>query len=147
MECGTAILVGVDLTAVELNTYLHEVFPATADAGYRCSAIGDGWAEVTWTYDPTALRPGGYIPGPTIFTVADLALWFAVFTKAGVVGMAVTTDMTMHFLRPAKGADLVGRATLTKAGRRIAHGKIDLWVAGDEERLVAFGSGAYAIPD
>ena len=136
----------MDLTPYQLNEYLFDVFPATAKSGYRCTDLGDGWAEGRWTYDPAALRPGGYIPGPTMFTLADLALWFAVFTKIGVEGLAVTTDMTMHFLRPALGGDLVGRAELTKVGRTLAHGKIDLWIDGDPSRLVAFGSGAYAIP-
>ena len=75
-----------------------------------------GWAVARWEYDPSQLRPGGYISGPTQFTLADTAIWFAVFTVIGISPMAVTTDLSISFLRPATGSDLWAEPTSTGLG-------------------------------
>ena len=57
---------------------------------------------------PVPAPPGGYISGPTQFTLADTAIWFAVFTVIGISPMAVTTDLSISFLRPATGSGSIG---------------------------------------
>jgi uncharacterized protein (TIGR00369 family) len=114
----------------------------------KCIEVGDGTAVVRLEFDAQGLRPGGIIPGPRVFALADAALWFAVFTKIGLAPMAVTSDMTIHFLRPAIGSDLVARCSLTKVGKRLAHGEIRVWQEDENpERLVAFASGSCALPE
>ncbi len=133
-------------TVAELNEFLHQQFPATFRDGMRCEAVGEGEATVRWTYDPEELRPGGYIPGPTQFALADLALWFAVFTAIGVEPMAVTSDLAITFLRPAVGGDLVARAKLRRVGSTRIYGEIDVWVDGSESRPCAHATGHYSNP-
>jgi len=122
------------------------VFPAMAGSGTRCTGTGDGWATATWPYDASTLRPGGYISGPTQFALADSALWFACFTIVGLEAMAVTTDMTLTFLRPALHGDLHARAKIRSVSRRRILGEIRLWVGDDDGRLVSHAVGSYARP-
>ena len=135
-------------TLHEINDFVAEAFPSAAKSGMRCVEVGEGVAVARLDFDAQGLRPGGIIPGPSVFALADAALWFAVFTKIGLDPMAVTSDMTIHFLRPAMGSDLLARCSLTKIGKRLAHGEIRVWQEdGSPDRLVAFASGAYALPD
>lgn len=138
----------MDLTPERLNQLVADAFPITTDMGFSCVSLGDGTAVARLAFDESNVRPGGIVPGPSVFGLADISLWFAVFTKLGFEPMAVTSDLTIHFLRPAVGKALLARCSLTKLGKRLAHGEIRIWEEdGDPERLIAFASGAYALPD
>ncbi len=134
------------LTADEVNAYFHSDYPSAAKSGIRCEDLGEGWAVARWEYDPSQLRPGGYISGPTQFTLADTAIWFAVFTVIGISPMAVTTDLSISFLRPATGADLFARADIDRVGRTRISARVLLWVDGNPDRPVSHVIGSYARP-
>jgi uncharacterized protein (TIGR00369 family) len=138
----------MQLTADDVNALVAEAFPMTTGMGFSCVELGDGVAVARLAFDESNVRPGGIVPGPSVFGLADIALWYAVFSKIGFEPMAVTSDLTIHFLRPAIGSSLLARCRLTKLGRRLAHGEVRVWEeGGDPDRLIAFASGAYAIPD
>jgi len=133
-------------TADEINAFLLEAFPAAAADGIRCVDVGEDWAMARWPYDESTLRPGGYISGPVMFSLADSALWFASFTAVGIEAMAVTSEMSIRFLRPARGGDLIARASIQSVGRRRLVGTIELWIGGVPDKLVAVAQGTYARP-
>jgi uncharacterized protein (TIGR00369 family) len=126
-----------------VNAFFAEQFPAAYALGHRCVETGEGLAVARWTYDPATLRPGGLISGPTQFALADLALWFLSFTVVGLAPMAVTSDMHINFLRPAKGGDLWARAELLRAGKARISGQVRLWVDGAPDKPVSHVVGAY----
>ena len=126
-----------------VNAFFAAQFPSAHAGGYRCVEIGEGFALARWSYDPTTLRPGDLISGPTQFALADLALWFLSFTVVGLAPMAVTSDIHINFLRPAKGGDLWARAELLRAGKVRITGQVKLWVDGAPDRAVAHVVGAY----
>ncbi len=136
----------IGLTVDEVNDYFHSDYPSAAESGIRCEELGDGWAVARWTYNQAQLRPGDYISGPTQFTLADTAIWFAVFTEIGIAPMAVTTDLSISFLRPATGADLLARADLDRVGRTRMSARVLLWVDGAPDRPVSHAIGSYARP-
>ncbi|GMQ97790.1 MAG: PaaI family thioesterase [Acidimicrobiia bacterium] len=129
-----------------MNEHFIGVYPAAAETGIRCESIGQRTATARWTFDESQLRPGRYISGPTMFMLADTALWFAVFSVIGIESMAVTSEMSIRFVRPAQDGDLVARATVDSVSRRRIVGTIRLWIAGEPDRLVAVAQGTYAIP-
>ncbi|MBC7974272.1 MAG: PaaI family thioesterase, partial [Myxococcales bacterium] len=104
---------------------------------------GPGFAVARWTYDATTLRPGGFISGPTQFAVADVALWFLTFTVLGLTPMALTSELTISFLRPAVGGDLLARAELLRAGKTAIKGTVRIWVDGAPDKLVSYVVGSY----
>ena len=136
----------LNFTVDEVNQLVAEGFPSAYAIGFRCEEFGEGWALARWTYRADALRPGGYVPGPTLFGLADVALWFACFTVLGLEPMAVTSDLSIAFLRPARGSDVLARAELLKVGRSRLYGQVDLWVDGARDRLVAQAHGSYVPP-
>jgi uncharacterized protein (TIGR00369 family) len=133
------------LTPAAVDEFVARVFPSTAAQGYGCAEIGVGYAVARWTHDAGALRPGGLISGPTQFGAADLALWYLSFTVLGLVPMAVTSDLQITFLRPARGGDLIARAELLRAGRSRITGRVLLWIDGAPDRPVSHATGNYAV--
>src|SRR5690606_42074886 len=58
------------------------------------------------------LRPGGTVSGPTMMTLADFALYVAILGEIGLVGLAVTTNLNINFLRkPSGGTDIDRKST------------------------------------
>jgi uncharacterized protein (TIGR00369 family) len=91
------------------------------------------------------LRPGGLISGPAQMGVADVAAYALILAHIGEVAMAVTSSLTIHFLRGAKPGDLHAEGTLLKLGRRIATVEVLVW-SESRERAAAKATVAYAIP-
>ncbi|PZO63461.1 MAG: thioesterase, partial [Pelagerythrobacter marensis] len=92
------------------------------------------------------LRPGGTVSGPTMFELADLAMYAAVLAQVGRVPLAVTTGASIDFLRkPAAGRDLVAECRMLKLGRVLAVGDVLIRSEGDEAP-VARASLTYSIP-
>ena len=92
------------------------------------------------------LRPGGTVSGPTIFMLADVAMYLAVLSRIGPVALAVTTSCAVDFMRkPAAGRDLLGEARVLKLGRSLAVGDVMVFSEGVAEP-VARASLTYAIP-
>jgi uncharacterized protein (TIGR00369 family) len=132
------------LDPAQVNAFIATVYPA-ASSSCQCEEVGIDHVLARWHYDSSCLRPGGFISGPTIFTAADVALWFLSFTQLGLEAMAVTSDIHIDFLRPALSGDLLARACLLRAGKSRITGRVTLWVDGKEDRPVAHATGSYAL--
>ncbi|MEI7608033.1 MAG: PaaI family thioesterase, partial [Rhodospirillaceae bacterium] len=91
------------------------------------------------------VRPGGTVTGPAMFALADVALYGAVLSLIGRVELAVTTSMTVNFLRRPAPVAVVAEARILKLGKRLAYGEVMLWSEGEPEP-VAHVTGTYSIP-
>lgn len=92
------------------------------------------------------LRPGETVSGPTIFALADVAVYLAILSRIGPVALTVTTSASIDFLRkPAAGRDLRGEARLLKLGRNLAVGDVLIYSEGSPDP-VARASLTYSIP-
>ena len=80
-----------------------------------------------------------------MMALADTTAYYLVLAHIGEVPMAVTTSLTIHFLRPCKPGDLYADASLLRLGRRIATSDIRIWTEGPD-KLAAHATVAYAIP-
>ena len=77
--------------------------------------------------------------------LADVAVFAALLGAIGPVPGAVTSNLSIHFLRRPKPSPLVAEARMIKVGRRLAVGEVELFSEGDEEP-VAHVVATYAIP-
>ena len=102
-------------------------------------------ATVRLNYHPDHLRPGGTISGPSMFALSDLALYVAILHEIGRVELAVTTNVSINFLRRPEPGDLIGKAKLMKLGKRLAVGEVALFSPGEAD-MVAHAVGTYSIP-
>jgi uncharacterized protein (TIGR00369 family) len=133
-------------TLEELRAYLTDVFPQVWARGhYVIEEVGPMSATVRLLDHPDHLRPGGTISGPAMFALCDLALYVAILHEIGRVKLAVTTNVSINFLRKPEPGDLLGRARLMKLGKRLAVGEVGLYSPGAEE-MVAHATGTYSIP-
>jgi acyl-coenzyme A thioesterase PaaI-like protein len=123
--------------------FLAAEFPQT-----KCSveAVGERGATVRHAVGLDELRPGGTVSGPVLMAVADVALYVAILGEIGIVPLAVTTSLSINFLRkPSADRAIVGVCTLMKVGRTLAVGEVSLYSEGSDEP-VAHVVGTYAIP-
>ena len=92
------------------------------------------------------LRPGGTVSGPSMFGLADVAIYLAIMAMIGPKALAVTTNASFDFMRkPAAGVDLIAKCRLLKLGRVLAVGDVLLYSEGMAEP-VARASMTYSIP-
>jgi uncharacterized protein (TIGR00369 family) len=127
-----------------INETVRELFPGSKA---ECSDVGGDFAVARLQVDASAIRPGNYISGPTQFALADAALWYLVFGVTGrIEPMAVTSELSMRFVRPAQGSVLWARATLDSAGRHTIVGSVRLWVDNREDKPSSICQGTYALP-
>ena len=63
----------------------------------------------------------------------------------GQVEMAVTTNLTINFLRKPSQNDIMAEARILKLGKRLAVGEVTLFTVGEAEP-VAHVTGTYSIP-
>ena len=130
------------VTADDINAMVQREFPGVTGV---CEEVGDGWAITSIDTSKVGLRPGGIISGPTLFGLCDGALWYACFTKIGLEPMALTSELSIRFLRPARGPVARARADLVKVGRRSIVGNVSVWT-DDATKPVAVAQGTYVPP-
>ncbi len=123
---------------------IDELFPGSNNS---CTDVGTDFAVARRDVEETELRPGGFVSGPSQFGLADAALWYLVFGATGrIEPMALTSELSIRFLRPAQGSVLWARATLESAGRRNVVGTVHVWCDDRSEKPTAAGQGTYALP-
>ena len=131
------------LTRDELNAFLAAEFPQSP---CLVEAVGNRAATVRHRVGPGELRPGGTVSGPVMMAAVDVALYIALLGRIGIVPLAVTTDLTIHFLRKPRGdRDILAAGRLLKCGRTLAIGEVTIYSEGSDEP-VAHAVGTYAIP-
>lgn len=133
------------LTPQELNDFLLAAFPG-APRGYGVEAVTDGGVRLRMPVDSLQGRPGGTVSGPTMMSLADAAAWLATLSRIGIVPLAVTSTLTIHFLaKPVLDSDLFAEASLLRLGGRSSVTDVRITSGGDGP-LVAQASVGYSIP-
>jgi uncharacterized protein (TIGR00369 family) len=135
------------LTHKELTELLRAEFPEmfNGDSGYSIEKVWHGGCVVRRHFDRSSLRPGGTLSGATMMALADFAMYVAVLAAIGWVPLAVTTNLTINFLKKPAPHDLLAEVRLIKLGKRLAVGEVAIRSEGDEE-LVAHVTTTYSIP-
>lgn len=127
----------------QIAAFLASEFPQSLCV---VESVGERGATVSHRVGPAELRPGGTVSGPVLMGVADVALYVAILGEIGIVPLAVTTDLTIHFLRkPSAERRIIGVCQLIKVGRTLAIGEVTLYSEGLDDP-VAHVVGSYSIP-
>lgn len=135
------------MTIGELDSKLIEAFPEVFGAP-GCVQIEDlqyGACRVRKPFNRNSLRPGGTISGPTMMELADVTIYIAILGSIGWVPLAVTTHISVNFLRKPAPDDLIAEGRLLKLGKRLAVGEVAIRSPGSED-MVAHATGTYSIP-
>jgi len=135
------------LSRKKLVELLQSEFPEAAHAlgHYQVEKVWHGGARVRRPFHKRTLRPGGTVSGPVMMGLADFTMYLAVLSAIGWVPLAVTTSLTINFLKKPAARDLIAEARLIKLGKRLAVGEVALRSDGEKD-LVAHVTATYSIP-
>ena len=133
------------MTAADLTAFLAAEFPQV-HGDFIVEEVASMRICVRLKVDDRHLRPGGTVSGPSMFALADVAVYLATLAMIGPQALAVTTNIAMDFMRkPAAGTDLIAETRLLKLGRTLSVGDALLYSEGLADP-VARASMTYAIP-
>jgi uncharacterized protein (TIGR00369 family) len=136
------------MSVAELEQFLRAEFPQVFGSGDTSIESADGeTCLVRQRYHERMLRPGGTISGPTLMALADCAMYVVLLSAIGPVGLAVTTNLNINFLRKGlPGQDVLAAARLLKLGKRLAVGEVNL-LSGSSPDPIAHVTSTYSIPN
>ncbi|MBV8925802.1 MAG: PaaI family thioesterase [Bradyrhizobium sp.] len=136
------------MSVAELEQFLRIEFPqAFADGAIRIESADGETCLLRERYRDRMLRPGGTVSGPTLMALADCAMYVVLLSAIGPVGLAVTTNLNINFLRKGQaGQDVLAAAKILKLGKRLAVGEVTLR-SGDSPDPIAHVTATYSIPN
>lgn len=133
------------LTEADLTDFLDVTFPQVKD-DFVVERLTQEGIVLRLKISDKHLRPGGTVSGPSMFGLADVAFYFALMSRIGPEALAVTTNVSIDFLRkPMPDADLLGEARILKIGRQLAAGDVLIRSEGHDE-VVARAGLTFSIP-
>ena len=136
------------MSVAELEHFLRVEFPqAFADGEIRVEHADGETCRLRERYGDRMLRPGGTVSGPTLMALADCAMYVVLLSAIGPVGLAVTTNLNINFLRKGSpGHDIIAVGRLLKLGTRLAVGEVNLF-SGASADPIAHVTSTYSIPN
>ena len=136
------------MSVADLERFLRVEFPQAFSGGDISIESADGvCCLLRQRYSDRMLRPGGTVSGPTLMALADCAMYVVLLSAIGPVGLAVTTNLSINFLRKGQpGHDVLAAARLLKLGKRLAVGEVNL-LSGSSPDPIAHVTSTYSIPN
>jgi len=135
----------VRMDAAALQAFLTREFPQVR-TDFVIETVAPCEIRIRMPVAERHLRPGGTVSGPSMFALADVAMYLGLLAMIGPEALAVTTNCAIDFMRkPVSGVDLLADCRILKLGRSLAVG--DVLIRSDgQEAPVARASLTYAIP-
>ena len=131
----------------DLRDLIDTQLPWVRAMGMSVEAIGEGTCRVRLPHRDEHLRPGGTVSGPAMMGLADYAMYVGVLSAIGRVELAVTTNLSINFLRRPQPAAILADCRMIKVGRRLAYGEVFLTAEGAAgDGPVAHVTSTYSIP-
>ena len=135
------------MTVAEFNRIAGERMPFAALIGLELESLSRERAVMRSLYRDEFLRPGGSVAGPIMMGLADAAFYAVILANLGPVELAVTTNLSINFLRKPPPGDIIATAGLLKLGKRLAVCEASLHSEElGPEKPVAHATGTYSIP-
>lgn len=120
------------VTKRELKQLVERVTAApgyTRLVGTRVISVDAGTVAMGVDRRPDLVQASGYFHGGVIAGLADHAAGAAVTTALPAGRFAITANLQINILAPAKGDTLVARAQAVQSGRTLGVAQIDLFVS------------------
>jgi len=111
--------------------------------GLRHYPAVDGVGLASMTIEDKHRQGAGVVQGGIIVALADYAFHLACETRLGAGQTAVTVELKVNFLAPAKDGELRAAARIVSARRRIIVCDVD--VTGKDNELIAKCLGTYIV--
>lgn len=133
------------LTLAAAEKVLADNFaPWVLDLGLSVVSLDEAEAVLRLPWSDRLAREGGGLSGQALMAAADTATVIAVAAARGGFVPMTTVQQSISFQRAVVGADVLVRARLTKAGRRMAFADITMTAEGSDE-TAAHATAVYAL--
>ncbi|MET9624572.1 MULTISPECIES: PaaI family thioesterase [unclassified Streptomyces] len=133
------------LTLAAADKVLADNFaPWVLDLGLSVIALDEQGAVLRLPWSDRLAREGGGLSGQALMAAADTATVIAVAAARGGFVPMTTVQQSISFQRPVLGTDVLVRARLTKAGKRMAFADITMTAEGTDE-TAAHATAVYAL--
>ena len=132
------------MTIAEVSAFVTEQFPQSEGMA-KVDHIEPGCVVCRRSVTGANLRPGGTVSGPTMMALADTAAYFLVLVSVGPVELAVTSELSIRFLRKPRPTDLIATARTLRLSKRQLVCTIEIHSEGEPDP-VAHVTATYAIP-
>jgi uncharacterized protein (TIGR00369 family) len=122
----------------------HEAFAAVPYArllGLELGEVDRGAVSIHLEVRDDLRQNQGVVHGGAVASLIDTAAAFAVLTQLEINEHVTTTDLTIHYLRPAGSGRLTARARIVRSGRRLF--VLSVEVTHNEQILVATAVTSY----
>jgi uncharacterized protein (TIGR00369 family) len=133
------------ITLDEFRKIMETSLPIGLMLGAEPILIEERRAVFRLPFREDSLRPGGSIAGPMLMGLADVVIYAAILGTVEGALQAVTSNLTMNFLRRVPPGPIIAEGRLLRVGRRLAFGEVELFAEGDPE-MVAHATLTYALP-
>lgn len=114
--------------------------PVISFLGVQVPELGEGFARFTLGVRRDFLNSQGFLQGGIITALADEAVAYALFSLVPEGEMISTVEMKINFLAPVQQGTIEARAHITKRGRTISLGEVEV---NQGDRLIAKGLCTY----
>ena len=122
----------------------HEAFAAVPYArllGLELGEIDRGAVSIHLEVRDDLRQNQGVVHGGAVASLIDTAAAFAVLTQLETNERVTTTDLTIHYLRPASSGRLTARARIVRSGRRLF--VLSVEVTNNQQILLATAVTSY----
>jgi len=137
------------LTVAEFRRISAARMPFAELLGFEIQTLSAAEAVMRAAHRDDFLRPGGSVAGPIMMGLADAAFYAVILANIGPVELAVTTNLSINFLRKPPPGDIIAAARILKLGSGwpCARRRWRSEAAGfGAARPVAHVTGTYSIP-
>jgi uncharacterized protein (TIGR00369 family) len=110
---------GPDPKKLERARTVFASVPYARFLGLQLGEMGEGQVSIHLEVRDELRQNQGVVHGGAVASLIDTASAFAVLTQIDVEERVTTTDLTIHYLRPAVAGRLIATARTIRGGRRL----------------------------
>lgn len=134
------------MTVAELEAFLDREFPQMRPMKLRIDSFDGRELVLSMPISEQQLRPGGTVSGPAMMNLADCAAYLLILGLIGPVALAVTTNLSINFLRKPGVARIRAVTRMLKLGKSLAVCDVAIHSEGQDDGPVAHAVVTYSIP-
>jgi len=133
------------VSGADFERIVKETIPLSDTFPWSVASVAYGECALHMEFDARHTRAGGTVSGPALMTLADTAMYLVTLSVVGPEPLAVTSDLSIRFLRRPAPARVVAEARVLRAGKRLVVAEVTMFSAGEDEPI-AHVTGTYVLP-
>jgi len=106
--------------------------------GAEMVSVGRGSVEIRFPFSPKLTQQNGFVHAGAITSIMDSACGYAALSVAAKAADVLSVEFKVNLLAPATGESFIARASVKRAGKRLAVCTADAFaIRAGKEKLIA----------